>query len=189
MPSEEDDTVHALVDKMSKGGTHEAGALQRGTFRFSRWSGPGNRVGIISSPSFNDPHSGEERQTFYRAMKEEEFRAFEKSEQLTPVDANAYMGISDSREYVTKYFDGPIRNDATHVVEFIVQPGVDVEQELLGLRVEKAESSALSFGLGPKQAKGVGGEYFNYLLKSRCVRWRLVEWKADPASKPKHKKK
>jgi hypothetical protein len=188
MASEDDESVKSLVDKMSKAGTHEADALQRGTFRFSRWIGRNSDVGIISSPSFNEHHSGEQRQTYYRAMKEEEFRIFEKTEQLTPVDDNAYMGISSSREYVSKYFDGPKSNDATHIVEFIVQPGVDVQKELLGLKVEKAEDGALSFGLGPKQAKGVGGEYFNNLLKSHSVRWRLVEWKADPSIKRKHKK-
>jgi hypothetical protein len=39
-----------------------------------------------------------------------------------------------------------------------------------------------------EMSKGAGAKYFNYLLKSRCIRWRLVAGKADPGSKPKHKK-
>jgi hypothetical protein len=178
----EADPLNKIKTRLINNRSHEGHLLAGEKIQLERWGGRGNNVGVFTAPSLH-AYNGK---LFYRTMKKQEFDTLYGNGILAPP---GYGGITDSREYTQKYLtvSGVAVKDedsGTHTVEFYVRAPVDLEAELkyLGLTA-KAESGAMSYGLGPAQKNGVGAEYFNTLLSSRVATWRLVAFLENVSGK------
>lgn len=129
-------------------------------------------ISVTLSP--NIPNTRAER--FYRAMATEEYAALLRNDYLI-FKKGGYGGITTTRSYCesTKYMStGPMDREperGTHMVEFMVPPTLKDALVREGL-TEKGENGATSFGLGPGQKNGVGGQEFRN--KSHMISWKLV---------------
>lgn len=123
-------------------------------------------------------------QRFYRGMGQVEFG---KLAGFNLLDPPGYGGITATRGYSADYMSG--KGKYTHVVEFLVLPGIDLEDELKKVGVpKKTEDGATSYGLGPEQCKGVGGVIFNDHLADGTIGWRLVDAQIDLSLAHKRRK-
>eukprot|EP01083_Nonionella_stella_P118461 353656_1 len=125
---------------------------------------------------------------YYRHMNQKQFDYLLQNSKVDMVDAKAYVTITTSHKYCLKYFNNKKRNgtDNTHVVEFIIDDDVNLEQlfkleankqlNILNLQ-PKIEDEAFSWGLGPQCRKGVLGKVFNELMAKNKIKHRLVNWK------------
>lgn len=132
-------------------------------------------TGVISvTLSPNIPNARVER--FYRTMATAEYEALLRNGYLI-FKTDGYGGITTSRTYCesTKYMStGPMTSEperGTHLVEFMAPPTLRDALTRRGVS-EKGENSAMSFGLGPGQQDGRGGQEFRD--KSHMISWKLV---------------
>jgi hypothetical protein len=163
-----------IVTRVGKRDSYGAVRVRNRDLSLSRLAGRNSEKVIFSTNS----DTRDESHRYYRCMGGDEFQILADTGRL---HSSGFGGITHDRDYAEAYMYGPKGSDATHCVEFLTRATDNIDKELEAIKpsISKAEDGAMSFGLGPGQSSGQGGDLFNSLLKNKEMLWSLVTWKTD----------